>query len=189
MAQTGSSPQDVAMFENATWSRCAKTYVEGFGALVAEALDPLFQQVGVRRRDTVLDVGTGPGLAAARAREQGGDVVGIDFSESMVATARALHPDIPFQVAPAEALPFEDETFDVVIGNFVLHHSGQPERLLSEAQRVLRPGGRAAFTVWGDRPSSRRSACSSPPSRNMRVPPSFRTGPCSASATSTHSTT
>lgn len=150
MSQPQFDPEEVARFENATWSRCAETYAEGFGALVAEAIGPLLDEVKVREGDRVLDVGTGTGLVAAAAVERGAEVVGIDFSEAMVAEARRLHRDIQFKQASADSLPSADGSFDAVVGNFVLHHTGQPNEVLGEAFRVLREGGRVGFTVWGD---------------------------------------
>lgn len=150
MTQSGFDQDEVAQFENATWSRCAESYVDGFGALVGEAIGPLLDEVMVSEGARVLDVGTGPGIVAAAAAERGADVVGIDFSEAMVAMARRLHPNVHFQSAPAESLPFDDGEFDTVVGNFVLHHAAQPDAVLREAARVLRGSGRAAFTVWAD---------------------------------------
>lgn len=142
--------EEIAGFEHATWSRCAKGYMAGFGALVGEAIRPLLDEAKVSRGDQVLDVGTGPGLVAAAAMERGADVVGIDFSEAMLAEARRLHPAIEFRMASAESLPFADGRFDAVVGNFMLHHSGRPDKVLKEAFRVVRGNGRMAFTVWGD---------------------------------------
>lgn len=150
MTREAFDPEEVARFESATWSRCAGTYVEGFGALVKEAIEPLLDEARVSEGDRVLDVGTGPGLVAASAAERGADVVGIDFSEAMVTEASRLHRGIEFRTAPAESLPFDDEGFDAVVGNFMLHHAGQPDAVLREAFRVLRSGGRAGFTVWAD---------------------------------------
>ena len=141
---------EVARFENATWSRCAKGYMNGFGALVGEGIGPLLDEVEVTAGKRVLDVGTGPGLVAAGATERGASVVGVDFSDVMLAEARRLHPEIEFRSGSAEALPFEDGEFDAVVGNFVLHHSGQPDKVLEEALRVLRRDGRTGFTVWAD---------------------------------------
>lgn len=140
----------VARFENETWSRCAKGYMEGFGALVAESIPSLLDEARVSEGDRVLDVGTGPGLVASMARERGADPVGLDFSEAMLAEARRLHPEIEFRKGSAEALPFGDEEFDAVVGNFVLHHSGDPSSVLKEAFRVLRADGRVGLTVWAD---------------------------------------
>ena len=142
--------EEVTRFENATWSRCALGYMDGFGALVGEAIGPLLDEAKVSGGDRVLDVGTGPGLVAATAAARGADVVGIDFSEAMLAEARRLHPEIEFRAGSADALPFEDGEFDEVVGNFVLHHCGQPDEVLKEAFRVLRRDGRMGFTVWAD---------------------------------------
>jgi ubiquinone/menaquinone biosynthesis C-methylase UbiE len=144
------NPETVAEFENETWSRCATRYMDGFGALVAEAVDPLLDAVGVSEGERLLDVGTGPGLVAAVAAERGADPVGLDVSEPMLAQARRLHPAIDFRAGAAEAIPFGDNEFDAVVGNFVLHHSGAPQQVLKEAFRVLQADGRIGFTVWAD---------------------------------------
>jgi ubiquinone/menaquinone biosynthesis C-methylase UbiE len=142
--------ETVARFENETWSRCAKGYIDGFGALVTEGIAPLLDEVKVSGGDRVLDVGTGPGLVAAMAAERGANPVGLDFSETMLAEARRVHPEIEFRAGSAETLPFREGEFDAVVGNFVLHHSGDPNKVLREAFRVLRPEGRMGFTVWAD---------------------------------------
>lgn len=66
----------------------------------------------------------------------------------MVALARADHPGVRFEEGDAEALPFADGSFDAVVANFRIHHVPDPLRALREARRVLRPGGRVAFTAW-----------------------------------------
>lgn len=143
-------PDLIARVELETWERCATGYVDGFGALVSEAITPLLDAACVGARSRVLDVGTGPGLVAAAVRERQATAVGIDFSESMIAEARRRNPDIEFKQANAEALPFDASQFDAVVSNFVLHHLARPAKVLNEAHRVLRDGGKAAFTVWSD---------------------------------------
>jgi SAM-dependent methyltransferase len=66
----------------------------------------------------------------------------------MVAEARRRYPDLAVQEADAEALPFPDGTFDAVVMNFGVLHLAQPDLAFAEAIRVLRPGGRFAFTAW-----------------------------------------
>ena len=141
--------EEVTRFEKATWSRCAGSYMAGFGVLTQQAIGPLLDAVKLRAGERVLDVGTGPGLAAAAA-QMGADVDGVDFSEAMITEARRRHPKIEFSTLLAESLPFQDEEFDAVVGNFVLHHSGRPDKVLAETFRVLRKGGRMGFTVWAD---------------------------------------
>lgn len=144
------TPADVAAFEHATWSRCAPGYEDGFVALTREGVEPLLDRAGVAAGTRVLDVGTGTGVAAAVADEQGAAVVGIDFSEAMIAQARQILPHVDFRVASAESLPFDDGSFDVVVANGVLHHLGEPDRALEEAHRVLDSDGRIACTVWAE---------------------------------------
>jgi SAM-dependent methyltransferase len=91
-------------------------------------------------------------LVAAAAAKRGANPIGLDFSEAMLAEARLLHPEIKFRTGTAEALPFGASEFDAVVGNFVLHHSGDPSKVLKESFRVLRPEGRMGFTVWADPP-------------------------------------
>lgn len=146
----GHSFDDVAKFENTVWSRCAPGYKQGFEALTGNAVQPLLDTVSLRAGERVLDLGTGPGTAAAAAQQRGGRVVGIDFSEAMIAEARRRNPEIDFKTGDVHALAFGDAEFDVVIANLVIHHLGDPDRALKEAQRVLKPGGRLAFTVWAD---------------------------------------
>ena len=107
------------------------------------------------RGTRLLDVATGPGYVAAKAAERGAELIGIDFSDTMLAYARAHVAGVEFVHGDATALPFEDESFDAVVAAFVLLHLGTPERAVEQAARVLRSGGRAAFSVW-DEPSRGR---------------------------------
>ena len=66
----------------------------------------------------------------------------------MIETARQLHPNFQFQVADATNLPFENAVFDAVVMGFTLFLIDKPDIALSEALRVLAPGGKIAFTVW-----------------------------------------
>ena len=141
---------DVAAFEHATWSRCAPGYEDGFAVLTRGAVDPLLDRAGVTAGTKVLDLGTGTGVAVAAILERGASVVGIDFSETMIAEARRILPQVDFRVASAETLPFDDGSFDAVVANGVLHHLAEPDRALEEAHRVLAREGRIACTVWAE---------------------------------------
>jgi len=101
----------------------------------------------------VLDVATGTGLIAAAAAERGAsEVVGVDMSQAMLdlcAPVAQAHPGVvTFVLGDAEQLPLPDASFDAVILGFVLLHLPEPAKALSEAFRVLKPGGKVAYSVW-----------------------------------------
>jgi ubiquinone/menaquinone biosynthesis C-methylase UbiE len=135
-------------FEVAGWDAKAPGYDDFLGQITARLVDRLLDAVAARGGVRLLDVATGPGYAAAQAAERGGSVVGIDIAEEMVALASRLHPALDFRVANAEALPFPDDSFDAVVGNFAMLHLARPELAVAEFARVLAPGGRVALTVW-----------------------------------------
>lgn len=137
-------------FERAGWERVAGDYHRYFAALTTRFIEPLLDAGGVEAGSHVLDVATGPGYVAAAAAGRGAKVMGIDFAEAAVAVARRQYPAIGFWTGSAEDLPFSDSHFDVVLMNFGLLHIARPDQALVEAHRVLRPGGRVAFTVWAD---------------------------------------
>jgi SAM-dependent methyltransferase len=135
-------------FEQAGWQRAAGGYADAFGALTAQAIDPLLASVGAEAGVRLLDVATGPGYVAAAAAARGADVVAVDFAQAMVDHARRHHAGLDVRIGDAEALPFESASFDAVVASFAMLHFARPERALGEMRRVLRPGGRVAFTVW-----------------------------------------
>ena len=135
-------------FEQAGWQRAAEHYGDAFGALTIQAAESLLDAVNAAAGTRLLDVATGPGVIAAAAAARGARVVGLDFSPAMIAEARRRHPALAFRDGDAEALPFENGAFDAVVMNFGMLHLAHPEAAMTEARRVLRPGGRYAFTVW-----------------------------------------
>jgi ubiquinone/menaquinone biosynthesis C-methylase UbiE len=111
----------------------------------------LLSLASLRPGESVLDVGCGTGSLALLAREQvgpGSDVRGIDASAQMIARAsakaRRSGVEVDFRQAPAQALPFPDAQFDVVLSTLMLHHLPPSARaqLVCEARRVLKPRGR-----------------------------------------------
>lgn len=97
----------------------------------------------------VLDVGTGPGvlLAEIAGRRPDLHLTGIDLSADMVAAAeRNLNQfgaRATVRVGDVTDLPFPDQSFDLIVSSFSLHHWDDPETAVPELARVLRPGGRA----------------------------------------------
>ena len=91
----------------------------------------------------ILDVGCGSGGLARLLVEEGAEVTGVDPNPQALTAARTLAPAARFEEASAEALPFEDAAFDVVLVVNALHHVplDAMDRAVAEAARVARPGG------------------------------------------------
>lgn len=96
--------------------------------------------------ESVLDVGTGTGLFAKGFAARGLNVAGIDVNPAMIETARRLVPQARFRHAPAEAIPYDDSTFDLAFLGLVLHEADDRLQALREARRVARLG--AAVLEW-----------------------------------------
>jgi ubiquinone/menaquinone biosynthesis C-methylase UbiE len=99
---------------------------------------------------SLLDIGTGPGrllreLSAVRPDLR---LTGIDLSPSMIAVAReqlaavALETSVRLDVGDGAQMPYPDKSFDLVVSTVSMHHWQDPARVVTEAHRVLRPGGR-----------------------------------------------
>lgn len=113
--------------------------------------------------ERVLEVGCGTGEIAVRAKARTGptgSVAGIDPSPEIITVARQkaarANLDIDYRVAGAEALPFADATFDVVLSSLMMHHLPEDvkPRALAEIRRVLKPSGRLLVVDFTE-PTSR----------------------------------
>ena len=97
------------------------------------------------RGGAALDVACGTGQLTLELRDRvgpGGRVVGLDFSEQMLAVARTAHPLIEWVQGDATSLPFEDSSFDAATTAFGLRNLAYPKKGLAEMRRVVRPHGR-----------------------------------------------
>jgi SAM-dependent methyltransferase len=105
---------------------------------------------GVETGQVVLDVGCGPGALTAELVERLGPsaVSAVDPSESFVAAARERYPEVRVRRAAAEQLPFEDQSFDAVLAQLVVHFMKDPVMGLGEMARVTRQQGVVAACVW-----------------------------------------
>lgn len=102
----------------------------------------------------ILDLAAGTGTSSAEYAAAGADVVACDFSTGMVAEGRRRHPRISFVAGDATALPFADESFDVVTISYGLRNVQDTRTALREMHRVTRPGGRIVIAEFST-PTSR----------------------------------
>ncbi len=123
--------------------------------------------IELRLGDTVLDLGSGGGidvLLSAKRVGPEGKVYGLDMTDDMLALARdnqrkAGATNVEFLKGEIEHIPLPDESVDVIISNCVINLSADKDRVLAEAYRVLRPGGRFAVSdvvVRGEVPAGIR---------------------------------
>lgn len=148
MTTPTNDPNAFRQFEYSGWQQSVEQYDAFFGSLTSQVIDPLLDSVHAGVDMKILDIASGPGYVASRAFQRGCKVVGIDFSDAMVAKARATYPDIEFWQGEAEALPFNESEFEGAVMNFGLLHLAQPEEALRQAFRVIRSKAKFGFTVW-----------------------------------------
>jgi ubiquinone/menaquinone biosynthesis C-methylase UbiE len=151
MSTTTPSPDLAAVKERqqATWASGDFSEVATTIVLVAERLaDATDLRAGTR----VLDVATGSGNAAIAAARLGCDVTGADYVPALLERGReraaAERLDITFVDGDAEALPFDDASFDGVLSVFGAMFAPDHAKTASEIARVSRPGGRIGLASW-----------------------------------------
>lgn len=126
----------------------AKTYADGFSNATRGVARHLAESVEARQGTHVLDLCCGHGVVSAELVARGAEVTGLDFSPAMVSLAEVAVPDAMFIQGDAMAMAFADASFDAVTIGFGVPHFPDPAKGLAEAARVLKPGGRLAFSIW-----------------------------------------
>jgi SAM-dependent methyltransferase len=114
--------------------------------------EQLCESIDVRAGDRVLDVAAGNGNASLAAARRGCEVTATDYVPALLdgtrARAEAEGMSIEVREADAEALPFDDASFDVVLSTFGVMFTPDQERAAAELTRVCRPGGHIGLTNW-----------------------------------------
>jgi ubiquinone/menaquinone biosynthesis C-methylase UbiE len=137
------------------WDLASADYEPLWQQQLAPARAALFAAAALTPGERVLDVACGTGLLtfeAARLVGAAGEVVGTDLSGRMIDAARRMAPsNVSFQRMDAQKLDFPAARFDAVLCSLGLMYVPDPGAAVSEMLRVLRPGGRLALAVWGER--------------------------------------
>jgi SAM-dependent methyltransferase len=127
-------------------------YFAPLEALTTPSAGRLVKFADIHAGQRVLDVGCGTGVAAITAARAGAKVSGIDLTPQLLQRAREnsnlAELEIDWREGDAEALPFGDGEFDVVLSQFGHMFAPRPEIAIGQMLRVLKPGGTIAFATW-----------------------------------------
>lgn len=142
--------QSLVQFKRAqreAWSKFAP-----LEAVTTVSAARLVEFAGVKAGQNVLDVACGTGVVAVTAAGLGARVTGLDLTPELLVRARenaaTAGLTIEWHEGDAEALPFPDAFYDVVLSQFGHMFAPRPEVVIAEMLRVLRPGGVIAFATW-----------------------------------------
>jgi len=115
---------------------------------IADGIDHVVNRLWPAPGERFLDIATGTGWAARRLAARGAKVSGIDIGEGVIEAAKRLAPAVDFQVGDAEALAFDDASFDGVASTYGVMFVAKPEAAAAEMARVTRKGGRLGLVTW-----------------------------------------
>jgi len=126
-----------------------------FAPLQAHTTEPaarLVKYAGIERGHRVLDVACGTGVVSVTAARLGAQVTGLDLTPELLLAAREnariAAVDVDWHEGDAEALPFDANSFDVVVSQYGHIFAPRPDVTIAEMLRVLKPGGVIAFSTW-----------------------------------------
>src|SRR4051812_43507065 len=159
-----------------------KVFAAGYDRFMAgtekAGLHDMRRELLTSARGRTLELGAGPGANVDLSPAGVTELVLADPAEPMAKRLEAKYPHVTVVRAPAESLPFDDDSFDTVVSTLVLCTVVDPERTLAEIERVLKPDGQLLFLEhildpsgkwqkWQHRitPLQKRFACGCPPSR------------------------
>jgi len=112
----------------------------------SDALDRLIHLSGVKATDTVLDLACGSGIVACAFAEHAAQVTGVDITAGMIEEAKKLQQkkglkNMQWQIGEVEALPYETNSFNIVVSRFGFHHFLEPAKVLAEMVKVCKKDG------------------------------------------------
>lgn len=133
------------------WSIAPTYWSQHFEPYFLPMYKKVLEQLQLTEETLLLDAGCGSGLFSSMAISTGAQVIGIDAASGLLEIARQRNPENNFLEEDLEALPFADNSFNVVTGFNSFQYAGDFEKALQEARRVLKNKGRLALAIW-DKP-------------------------------------
>ncbi len=170
MSSSSSAEQQQDAFrelEHTNWQRGVDAYDKGFGPLTSQAVPELLKSAGFEATSEfkLLDVACGPGQVLSAAMAMGSKeatYTGLDFSSNFLDLCRKNtnkeHPGVHLILGEGDAQElsreFPTQQFDAVACNFGILHLSDPDAFLVESFKVLKPGGKLAFSAWQAPPNT-----------------------------------
>jgi SAM-dependent methyltransferase len=145
MGATASSSADR---KGALWGARARDWAEN-EVQQLPTYEAAIERAGVGLGSRVLELGCGSGVFLRAAADRGASVCGLDASEALLELARERVPEAELHLGDMQALPFEDDRFDVVAGFTAFFFADDIVAALREAGRVAKPGAPVVIQVWG----------------------------------------
>jgi ubiquinone/menaquinone biosynthesis C-methylase UbiE len=133
------------------WSVAPSYWSQHFEPYFLPVYRKVLDQLQLLNGQLLLDAGCGSGLFSHMAIKAGAEVIGIDAAPGLLEVARKRNPQNNFMEEDLEAMPFADDSFDVVVGFNSFQYAGSFDKALAEAARVLKPGGKLVIVIW-DKP-------------------------------------
>lgn len=127
-----------------TWRKGLQAGKEERGNLQAN-LEFLTETNLLKANDKILEIGCGIGSVVSELSKRGYDITGVDISREAIAYGLKKYDDIKLEVQAAEALPYENQSFDIVLSFDLFEHIAQVDRHISEVFRVLQADGYYLF--------------------------------------------
>ncbi|MDX6415236.1 MAG: hypothetical protein QOH23_2646 [Gaiellaceae bacterium] len=138
-----------AQVQGELWSAKADDWAEVHEHNMRPVYDAVLDLVHAGPGVSILEVGCGSGTALRLAADRGAHVTALDAAPAMVEHARRRIPGADVRVGDLQFLPYDDESFDAVLGFNAFQYAADAAEALQEAYRVLRSGGLVAAMVWG----------------------------------------
>ena len=133
------------------WSAAPQLWAQHFEPWFLPMYRSALEQIELDDDKLLLDAGCGSGFFSHLAIKTGAHVIGIDAAPGLLDVAKQRNPENNFLEEDLEALPFADNSFDVVTGFNSFQFAGSFDKALQEAVRVLRPNGKLVVGIW-DKP-------------------------------------
>ncbi|NQU56378.1 MAG: class I SAM-dependent methyltransferase [Rhodospirillales bacterium] len=138
-----------AQTQSELWSQAPEDWAALQEPLHAPLWEAMLAATGVGNGAKLLDAGCGAGGLSVLAAQRGAEVSGIDATEALVGIAQERVSDGEFRTGDLEALPYGNDTFDVVLAANSAQYAADPVAALAELKRVTKSGGRIVVAIWG----------------------------------------